>query len=90
MLGEFISVVDWMSRSGLIGVVENVRLVDLQPSFVIGFTGGGSFLDLAWLLHSLFICLQCGGSTFDVHDCGVELPGRSPMYFVKRSSLGVV
>ena len=35
--------VAWMSRSGLIGVVENVRLVDLQPSFVIGFAGGGIF-----------------------------------------------
>jgi hypothetical protein len=32
--------VGWMSRSRLIGVVENVRLVDLHPSFVIGFTEG--------------------------------------------------
>jgi hypothetical protein len=32
--------VGWMSRSGLIGVVKNVRLVDLHPSFVMGFTGG--------------------------------------------------
>ena len=32
--------VGWMSRSGLIGVVENVRLVDLHPPFVIGFTEG--------------------------------------------------
>ena len=32
--------VGWMSRSGLIGVVENVRLADLHPSFVMGFTGG--------------------------------------------------
>ena len=30
----------WMSRSGLIGVVENVRLADLYPSIVIGFFGG--------------------------------------------------
>ncbi len=29
-----------MSRSGLIGVMENVRLVDLHPSVVIGFSGG--------------------------------------------------
>ena len=29
-----------MSRSGLIGVVENVRLVDLHPSVVMGFSGG--------------------------------------------------
>ena len=29
-----------MSRSGLIGVGENDRSVDLHPSFVIGFTGG--------------------------------------------------
>ena len=29
-----------MSKSGLIGVVENVRLVDLHPSFVMGFSGG--------------------------------------------------
>jgi hypothetical protein len=72
--------VGWISRSGLIGVVENVRLVDLHPSFVIVFTGGGgSSLDLAWLLRSSFICLQCGGSTFVVHDCGVELSGRPPM-----------
>ena len=28
-----------MSRSGLIGVVENVKLADLHPSIVIGFTG---------------------------------------------------
>ena len=32
--------VGWMSRSGLIGVVENVRLVDLHPSFVMGFSRG--------------------------------------------------
>ena len=32
--------VGWMSRSGLIDVVENVRMVDLHPSFVMGFTGG--------------------------------------------------
>ena len=32
--------VGWMSRSGLIGVVENDRLVDLHPSVVMGFTGG--------------------------------------------------
>ena len=32
--------VGWMSMSGLIGVVENVRLVDLHPSFVMGFTRG--------------------------------------------------
>ena len=32
--------VGWMSRSGLIGVVEKVRLVDLHPSIVMGFTGG--------------------------------------------------
>ena len=32
--------VGWMSRSGLIGVVEKVRLVDLHPSVVMGFTGG--------------------------------------------------
>ncbi len=32
--------VGWMSRSGLIGVMENVWLVDLHPSFVIGFPGG--------------------------------------------------
>ncbi len=35
--------VGWMSRSGLIGVVENVMLVDLHPSFVIGFAGGFFF-----------------------------------------------
>jgi hypothetical protein len=29
-----------MSRSGLIGVVENVRLVDLHPPVVMGLTGG--------------------------------------------------
>ena len=29
-----------MSRSGLIGLVENVRLVDLHPYFVMGFTSG--------------------------------------------------
>ena len=33
----------WMSRFGLIGVVENVRLADLHPSFVMGFTGGFFF-----------------------------------------------
>ncbi len=32
--------VGWMSRSGLIGVVENVRLVDLYPSVVMRFAGG--------------------------------------------------
>ena len=32
--------VGWMSRSGLIGVMENVKLVDLHRFFVIGFTGG--------------------------------------------------
>ena len=32
--------VGWMSRSGLIGVVENVRLIDLHPSFVMGLTRG--------------------------------------------------
>jgi hypothetical protein len=32
--------VGFMSRSGLIGVVENVRLVDLHPSFVMGFSRG--------------------------------------------------
>ena len=32
--------VGWMSRSGLIGVVENVRLVDLYLSFFMGFTRG--------------------------------------------------
>ena len=32
--------VGWMSRFGFIGVVENVRLVDLHPSFVMGFTSG--------------------------------------------------
>jgi hypothetical protein len=36
--------VGWMSRSGLIGVVENVRLTDLHPSFVIGFTWGALLL----------------------------------------------
>jgi hypothetical protein len=30
--------VGWMSKSGLIGVAENVRLVDLHPSFVMGFS----------------------------------------------------
>ncbi len=35
--------VGWMSRFGLIGVVENVRLVDLHPSFVMGFTRGFFF-----------------------------------------------
>ena len=38
--------VGWMSRSGLIGVVENVRLADLHPSLVIWFTGG--VLLLTW------------------------------------------
>ena len=32
--------VGWMSRSELIGVVENVRLVDLHSSVVMGFTSG--------------------------------------------------
>ena len=36
----------WMSRSWLIGVVENVRLTDLHPSDFAGFIGGSS-LDLA-------------------------------------------
>ena len=49
--------VGWMSRSGLIGVVEKVRLVHLHPSFVMGFTWGGSSLDLVWFLRYLFICL---------------------------------
>ena len=32
--------IGWMSRSGLIGIVENVRFVDLHPYFVMGFTSG--------------------------------------------------
>ena len=32
--------VGWMSRSGLIGVVEDVRLIDLHPFFVMVFTMG--------------------------------------------------
>jgi hypothetical protein len=37
--------VGWMSsRSGLIGIVENVRLVDLYISCVIGFTRGALLL----------------------------------------------
>ena len=36
----------WMSRSGLIGIVENVRLVYLHPPFVMGFTKG--VLRLTW------------------------------------------
>ena len=32
--------VGWMSRSGFIGVAENVRLVDLHSSFVMGFSEG--------------------------------------------------
>ena len=35
-----------MSWSGLIGVVESVRLVDLHPSFVIGFTRWGLLLTM--------------------------------------------
>jgi hypothetical protein len=31
--------VDWVSRSGFMGVVENVRLGDLHPSLVPGFSG---------------------------------------------------
>ncbi len=38
--------VGWMSRPGLIGVVENVMLADLHPSIVTGFSGG--FLLLTW------------------------------------------
>ena len=37
----------WMSRTGLIGVVENVRLTDLHPSIVTGSIGG--VLILTWL-----------------------------------------
>jgi hypothetical protein len=32
--------IGWMSRSGLIGVVENIRLVDLYLSFAIRLTCG--------------------------------------------------
>ena len=32
--------VGWMSKSVFIGDVENVRLSDLHPSSVVGFTGG--------------------------------------------------
>ena len=46
--------VGWMSRSGLIGVVENVRLVDLHPSVVMGFTRG---VLLLILLDSCVLCL---------------------------------
>jgi hypothetical protein len=35
--------VGWMSKYGLIGIVENVRLVDLHPSFMMGFSEEGFF-----------------------------------------------
>ena len=45
--------VGWMSRSGLIWIVENVRLADLYPSVVIGFFEG--VLLLTWRV----ICVRC-------------------------------
>ncbi len=42
-----------MSRSGLIGVVENVISVDLHPSVMMGFTGG------VLLLTRLGSCVLC-------------------------------
>ena len=53
--------VGWMSRSGLIGVVENVRLVDLHPSFLMGFPGG--VLLLTWrgfCVLCLYACSAAG------------------------------
>jgi len=44
----------WMSRSGLIGVVESVRLVNLHPSFVMKFTRG---ILLLTRRGSCFLCL---------------------------------
>ena len=45
--------VGMMSRSGLIGVVENIRLADLHhPSIVIGFIKGGL---LIWQI----VCVRC-------------------------------
>ncbi len=41
-------------RSGFIGVVENVRLANLNPSIVIGFFGGGVLL-LTWR----GVCVRC-------------------------------
>ena len=43
----------WKSRSGLIGVVENVRPSDLHPSIVIGFFEG--VLLLTWR----GVCVRC-------------------------------
>ncbi len=53
--------VGWMSISGLIGVVKNVRLVDLHPSVVMGFTWG--VLLLTWrgfCVLRLYACKAVG------------------------------
>ena len=47
-------IVGMMSRSGLMGMVENVVLVDLRPQSVNGFFGGGS-LNFSVRLRSLFV-----------------------------------
>ena len=55
-VGRWVSsylLVGWMSRSALLGVVENVRLFDLHPSVVMRFTEG------VLLLTRLGSCVLC-------------------------------
>ena len=47
--------VGWVSRSGLIGVVENVRLADSHPSMATGFIGG--FFSWHGVASAFVVCM---------------------------------